>query len=78
MTNINMASIFYSQLINNNTKATQDSINFYLDKTNHITLSSDFNYELRANILGIRSLFAMKNGNIDLAEKTPSDRSHTS
>lgn len=67
MTNVNIADAFYQDLDKN--PNVKDSINFYLDKTNHLKLISDFNYEVRANILGIRSMIAMKNGEINTAEQ---------
>lgn len=69
MTSINMASIFYHQLKRNNTKSLQDSINFYLNKTQNLDLKADFDYALRSSVLGIRSQIALKNGNNDLAEE---------
>lgn len=69
MTSINMASIFYYKLQENNTKPIQDSINFYLDKTQNLELKADFDYSLRASVLGIRSQIALKNGDTALTEQ---------
>lgn len=68
LTNLNLANQFYLELKNGGSKSLTDSIKLYLTNIDQLQKFNDYNYEIRANALGIQSEMAMQNGDKKSAE----------
>lgn len=67
--NVNLADHFFTEMKKQQKKALKDSVLKYLDKNNTLPLTSDFAYEVRANMLGIRAMLAIDEGDTQRAKQ---------
>lgn len=68
ITNINLADIYFKEYQQDNSPEAKEKIFKYLNNVDKLNKMADFNYELRANVLGIRSQLALNNRQYDQAE----------
>lgn len=66
--NINLANVYLKEFSQNRSIESKYKTLFYLDKVDQLNKIADFNYELRANVLGIRSQIALEEKQFDQAE----------
>lgn len=68
ITNINLANLYFSEFSESGSPEAKNKTIFHLNTVDQLTKIADFNYELRANVLGIRSQIAIIENNLEQAE----------
>lgn len=68
ITNINLANVYYNEFQKSNLSTHRQKILQYLNNVDQLDPAADFNFELRGNVLGLKSQLALKNENYDQAE----------
>lgn len=68
ITNINLANVHYKEFSKKNSETERQKILYYLNSAEQLDPAADFNFELRGNVLGLRSQLAMSEKKYDQTE----------